>query len=332
LINKQLEAYIHLSKYSRWRVSKNRREGTWSETIDRLEDFWSPRFPEDVSRDLKEVFQSVREKQVMPSMRSVMTAGKALERDQIAGFNCAFIAVNSPRVFDEVFYLLMNGCGVGFSVERQYINEMPKIAETMYETETVIKVQDSKIGWAKALKELITLLYAGDVPKWDLSAVRPAGARLKTFGGRASGPGPLDALLRYTVRLFRMATGRRLNSIECHDLICKIASTVIVGSVRRSACISLSNLTDSRMARAKSGDFYLQNPERSLANNSVAYTEKPDLISFLDEMKNLYESKSGERGIVNKVALERRAESMRDLMGSTRVERQSLGTQVGSVT
>jgi ribonucleoside-triphosphate reductase (thioredoxin) len=309
MIEKQLEAYIHLSKYSRWIDSENRREPTWSTTVGRLKSFWFKRFPEDICKDLEEVFRSVENKQVMPSMRSVMTAGKALERDEIAGFNCCFIAINNPRCFDETFYLLMNGCGVGFSVERQYINEMPKIAETMYETQTVIKVQDSKIGWAKSLKELITLLYSGDIPKWDLSAVRPAGARLRTFGGRASGPGPLDSLLRYTVRLFRQATGRRLNSIECHDLICKIASTVIVGSVRRSACISLSNLTDSRMARAKSGEFYLQNPERSLANNSVAYTEKPDLISFLEEMKNLYESKSGERGIVNKVALEKRATS-----------------------
>ena len=315
MIQEQLEHYIHLSKYSRWRESLHRRE-TWDETVDRLKAFWDTKLPtvcgESVtalSGDIEATIEAIRQKQVMPSMRSLMTAGKALERDEVAGFNCAYTAINNPRCFDEIFYLLMNGCGVGFSVERQYINQMPTVAETMYETDTVIKVQDSKIGWAKALKELITLLYAGDIPKWDLSAVRPAGARLRTFGGRASGPIPLDSLLRYTVRLFKVATGRKLNSIECHDLCCKIAATVIVGSVRRSAMISLSNLTDQRMARAKNGEFYLQNPERSLANNSVAYTEKPDLVSFLDEMKNLYESKAGERGIINSVSLRKKAES-----------------------
>ena len=230
-----------------------------------------------------------------------------LEHGVLTG-NCAAIAVNHPRVFDEIFYLLMCGCGVGFSVERQYTNELPKVAEEFHDTDTTIDIKDSKLGWAKGLKELIALLYNGDIPIWDLSSVRPEGSRLRTFGGRASGPEPLDALFRYTVRLFCRAAGRRLNSLECHDLICKIADTVIVGSVRRSACISLSNLTDDRMRRAKNGEWYLTNPQRMLANNSVAYTEKPDLISYLKEFRNLYQSKAGERGIVNKEALRDKAE------------------------
>lgn len=230
-----------------------------------------------------------------------------LEHGVLTG-NCAAIAVNHPRVFDEIFYLLMCGCGVGFSVERQYTNRLPEVSEDIHETETTIKVRDSKIGWAKGLKELIAFLYNGDIPLWDLSSIRPAGSRLRTFGGRASGPEPLDALFRYVVRLFSKAAGRRLNSIECHDLICKIADTVIVGSVRRSACISLSNLTDDRMRRAKTGDFGSTNPERYLANNSVAYTEKPDLVSYLKEFRNLYVSKSGERGVINKEALRDKAE------------------------
>lgn len=231
-----------------------------------------------------------------------------LERGLVTG-NCAAIACNHIRTFDEIFYLLMNGCGVGFSVERQYINKLPEVPEELYETETTIDVSDSKIGWAKALKELIALLYSGHIPLWDTSSVRPAGARLKTFGGRASGPEPLENLFRYVVKVFTKAAGRKLNSIESHDLICMIADTVIVGSVRRSACISLSNLTDDRMRQCKSGEFYLTHPHRSLSNNSVAYTEKPDLVSLLDEFKSLYQSKSGERGIVNKVALRKQAES-----------------------
>lgn len=310
-INNEMSTYIHLSKYSRWMEDKKRRE-TWDETVDRLVEFWYERLYSDgnTNRDgLDETFEAVRNKEVMPSMRSLMTAGPALDRDNVAGFNCAAIAVNHQRIFDEIFYLLMCGCGVGFSVERQYIAKLPEIAEEMHETDTTIDIRDSKIGWAKGLKELIALLYNGDIPLWDLSSVRPAGARLKTFGGRASGPAPLDDLFRYTVRLFTKAAGRKLNSIECHDLVCKIADTVIVGSVRRSALISLSNLTDDRMRRAKMGEWYLQNPERALANNSVAYTEKPDMISFLKEFRSLYQSKAGERGIVNKEALRRKADA-----------------------
>lgn len=315
-VDKEVSKYIHLSKYSRWIDNKGRRE-SWEETVDRLGRFWTerlqgntedPDWSSKVIEPIAETIEAVRSKEVMPSMRSLWTAGKALERDNAAGFNCAAIAINHPRCFDEIFYLLMCGSGVGFSVERQYINQMPVVSEEFHDTDTTIDVADSKIGWAKGLKELIALLYNGDVPLWDLSSIRPAGARLRTFGGRASGPEPLDNLFRHTVRLFVKAAGRKLNSIECHDLVCKIAQTVIVGSVRRSATISLSNLTDDRMARAKRGEWYLTDPQRALANNSVAYTEKPDMESYLKEWRNLYESKAGERGIVNKVALKKRAE------------------------
>ena len=305
-VNKSMSTYIHLSKYSRWKEGEGRRE-TWDETVGRLVEFWEGKYPDIFPS--REILEAVRSYSIMPSMRSLMTAGPALDRDHAAGYNCAAIAVDNPRVFDEIFYLLMCGSGVGFSVEREFTSKLPMVSERMDPTDTVLKIRDSKIGWAKGLKELIALLYNGDVPKWDLSLVRPAGARLKTFGGRASGPDPLDKLFRYTVKLFSKATGRRLNSFECHDLCCKIAETVIVGSVRRSAMISFQNLTDDRCRRAKTGEWYLQNPERMLSNNSVMYTEKPDLISFMKEMVNLYQSKAGERGIVNQEALRKKAVS-----------------------
>ena len=306
-IEDELSTYIHLSKYARWIEKENRRE-TWDETVDRLINYWFNKYPSLGIEIFMELREAIYKREVMPSMRSLMTAGPALDRDNAAAFNCAAIAVNHPRVFDEIFYLLMNGCGVGFSVERKYINKLPTISEEFHHTDSVIKVKDSKIGWAKALKELIALLYNGDIPTWDLSEVRPAGARLKIFGGRASGPLPLDRLLKYTCRAFKGAAGRQLTTIECHDLICKIAETVIVGSVRRSACISLSNLSDDRMRRAKTGAWWETNPERALANISVAYTEKPDMESFTKEFRNLYQSKAGERGIINKNALRRKAE------------------------
>ena len=313
-ITKEMQTYIHLSKYSRW-IEKNKRRETWDETIDRFTSFWMERYTQDnyvnpeIIGLLMQCDEYIRNFKTMPSMRVLMTAGKALQRDEAAGFNCSALAVIHPRVFDECFYLLMCGCGFGFSVERQYINKLPDIDEEMYESDSTIVVRDSKIGWATALKELISMLYNGQIPKWELSKIRPAGARLKTFGGRASGPEPLNRLFEYTVRLFKNAKGRKLRSIECHDLICKIADTVIVGSVRRSACISLSNLTDDRMRRAKVGQFWITEPQRSLANNSVAYTEKPDLDAFSKEWRTLYKSKSGERGIINKVALKEKAEA-----------------------
>ena len=246
-----------------------------------------------------EVRNAIINHKIMPSMRALMTAGPALDRDHIAAYNCSFIAVDNPRAFDEAMYILMNGTGVGFSVEQKYINALPVIAEDFFKTETVVVVEDSKLGWAKAYKELIALLYQGQIPKWDLTKVRPAGARLKTFGGRASGPDPLDALFRFTIETFRNAAGRRLKSIEAHDIMCKIGEVVVVGGVRRSALISLSNLDDFEMAKAKSGQWWEDNGQRALANNSAVYNMKPNTAQFLREWRNLYESKSGERGIYN---------------------------------
>lgn len=245
--------------------------------------------------------------EVMPSMRCLMTAGDALERDNVAGFNCSYMAIDHVRSFDELMYVLMCGTGVGFSVERQYINQLPEVAHTIEDTDTTLVVRDSKIGWATALKQLISLLYAGQAPKWDVSKVRGAGERLVTFGGRASGPKPLVDLFTFTTALFKGAAGRKLSSIECHDLVCKIAEIVVVGGVRRSALISLSNLTDDRMRRAKSGQWWEENAQRALANNSACYTEKPDIESFMKEWSSLYESKSGERGLFSRVASQAQA-------------------------
>ena len=235
-------------------------------------------------------------------MRCLMTAGEALKRENIAGYNCSYIAVDKPHAFDEILYVLMNGTGVGFSVERQYVSQLPVVAEEFHSTDTTINVADSKLGWAKALKEMIGLLYAGQVPMWDLSKVRPAGAPLKTFGGRASGPEPLNQLFEFCVSTFKNAAGRKLNSVECHDIVCKIAEIVVVGGVRRSALISLSNLSDDRMRHAKAGQWWNDFGHRALANNSACYTEKPDIGIFMDEWKALYDSKSGERGIFNRAS------------------------------
>ena len=312
-----MSEYIHISKYSRWRESLGRRE-TWDETVDRYIGFWETKLPtlpvfldnpdklQEIYKYLPTLRQGIFEMASMPSMRALMTAGKALQRDEIAGYNCTAIAVNNTAVFSEAFYILMNGCGFGFSVERQYVNQLPEVAEEIYPTDTVLVVRDSKIGWATALKELITMLYNGTIPKWDTSKVRPAGSRLKTFGGRASGPEPLEKLFRQVVRVITAAKGRKLNSIECHTILCHIANTVIVGSVRRSALISLSNLTDDRMRRCKTGQWWLVEPDLALSNNSVAYTEKPDMAAFLNEWQSLYHSKSGERGIWNKVGIKKK--------------------------
>jgi ribonucleoside-triphosphate reductase (thioredoxin) len=292
----QFQEFIHLSRYARYRDDLGRRE-TWAETVARFCDFWKSRtadFPYQL------VYDSIYNLDVMPSMRALMSAGPALARDEMAGYNCSYVAIEDIRDFDEIMYILLCGTGVGFSVERQYINKLPEIPEEIHNTDSTIVVSDSKIGWATSFRELVSLLYAGKVPKWDLSRVRPAGARLKTFGGRASGPAPLDNLFRFTINLFQNSKGRRFNSVEVHDLVCKIADVVVVGGVRRSALLSLSNLTDERMQRAKSGQWWEANGQRALANNSVAYTEKPDVGIFLREWSNLYESKSGERGIFNR--------------------------------
>jgi ribonucleoside-triphosphate reductase len=298
------QRFIHASRYARWLPDENRRE-TWKETVDRYTGFFKNRFPDTFPAD--DVNKSIHNLDVMPSMRCLMTAGPALERDEIAGYNCSFVAIDSPKAFDEVMYILMCGTGVGFSVERQFTNNLPSIAEEFHETDTTIRVKDSRIGWASAYRELISLLYSGRLPKWDTSGVRQAGARLKTFGGRASGPKPLEDLFSFTVHTFKKAAGRKLNSLECHDLVCKVADIVIVGGVRRSALISLSNLTDDRMRNAKNGAWWESDVQRALANNSVAYTEKPDVGIFLKEWGTLYDSKSGERGIFNRVAATKKA-------------------------
>jgi len=298
------QEFIHLSRYSRWLPEQGRRE-TWEETIARYFDFFTEHLQETCDYKLSdklrsELEEAVLTQKVMPSMRCLMTAGEALKRENIAGYNCSYIAVDKPHAFDEILYVLMNGTGVGFSVERQYVSQLPIVAEEFHSTDTTIMVADSKLGWAKALKELIGLLYAGQVPMWDLSKVRPAGAPLKTFGGRASGPEPLNQLFEFCVTTFKNAAGRKLNSVECHDIVCKIAEIVVVGGVRRSALISLSNLSDDRMRHAKAGQWWNDHGQRALANNSACYTEKPDIGIFMDEWKALYDSKSGERGIFNR--------------------------------
>ena len=298
------QEFIHLSRYSRWLPEKKRRE-TWDETVARYFDFFTEHMNElhgyKLSKPLRdELEQSVLGLGVMPSMRCLMTAGEALKRENIAGYNCSYIAVDRVQAFDEILYVLMNGTGVGFSVERQYVSELPPVSDEFHHTETTITVADSKLGWAKGLKELVGMLYVGQIPRWDLSKVRPAGAPLKTFGGRASGPEPLENLFNFAVDIFKGAAGRKLSSLEAHDLVCKIAEVVVVGGVRRSALISLSNLSDDRMRHAKSGQWWNENGQRALANNSACYSEKPDIGIFMDEWKALYESKSGERGIFNR--------------------------------
>ena len=299
----QYQQFIHKSRYARWIPEHSRRE-TWAETVYRYVSFWRDREQITV-KEGQELYEAIYNLEVMPSMRCMMTAGPALAKDNVAGFNCSYLAIDSPRSFDELMYVLMCGTGVGFSVERNFITKLPVIAETFHKTDSVIVVSDSKVGWASAFRELIAMLYAGKIPQWDMSRVRVSGARLKTFGGRASGPEPLIDLFNFCVAAFTKAAGRKLTSIECHDVVCKIADIVVVGGVRRSALISLSNLSDPRMAKAKSGNWWELEGQRRLANNSVAYTEKPDFESFLSEMQNMYESKAGERGIFSRVAAQK---------------------------
>ena len=299
----QYQQFIHKSRYARWLPEEGRRE-TWEETVTRYVDFFKER-GQLKGKDYNLLKEAILHLDVMPSMRCMMTAGAALAKDNVAGFNCSYLHIDSPRSFDELMYVLMCGTGVGFSVERNFINKLPIVAEEFHPSDSTIVVADSKIGWASAFRELISLLYAGKIPKWDMSKVRESGARLKTFGGRASGPEPLDDLFHFCVGIFQKAAGRKLTSIECHDVCCKIADIVVVGGVRRSALISLSNLSDPRMAKAKNGNWWDTEGQRRLANNSVAYTEKPDFESFLAEMQNMYESKAGERGIFSRVAAQK---------------------------
>jgi ribonucleoside-diphosphate reductase alpha chain len=303
------QQFIHKSRYARWIDSEQRREN-WSETVDRYVSFMLEQVKEKCDRELplnvrQELEEGILSLNVMPSMRAMMTAGPALARDNVCGYNCSYIPVDSPRAFDECMYILMCGTGVGFSVERENVDKLPVVSDNFNDSDTVIKVGDSKPGWAKSLRELIALLYAGQVPSWDMSDVREAGARLKVMGGRASGPQPLADLFNFTVEIFKKARGRRLFPIECHDLMCKIGEIVVVGGVRRSALISLSNLNDDQMAHAKSGMWWETEPQRALANNSVSYKTKPEMGTFMREWLALYDSKSGERGMFNREAADK---------------------------
>ena len=302
------QTYIAKSRYSRYLDDKGRREH-WNETVARYFDFMEGHLRDNHDYTLTPEMRSrlegaVLNLDVMPSMRSLMTAGDALARQNVAGYNCSFLPIDDPKAFDEAMYILLCGTGVGFSVERKYVNRLPEIPEKLYESNTVVHVKDSKEGWAKALRQVLALLWAGEVPKWDVSTVRPAGTRLKTFGGRASGPEPLVELFKYVVSKFKAAQGRKLFSIEAHDILCKIGEVVVVGGVRRSAMISLSDLDDDRMAHAKAGNWWDGNGQRALANNSAVYDVKPDVGQFMREWSNIYESHSGERGIFNRYASE----------------------------
>ena len=305
----EYQSFIHLSRYARWNYDLKRRE-TWEETVKRYFDFFAEHLEENHGYKLDngeriKIQDAVIDLKVMPSMRCLMTAGEALKKENTAGYNCSYIKVDNQRSFDEILYVLMNGTGVGFSVEDEYTNQLPVIPDELYDTDTVIVVADSKLGWAKALKELVSLLYGGHIAKWDVSKVRAAGTPLKTFGGRASGPEPLVDLFNFTINTFKNAKGRKLKSIECHDIVCKIAEIVVVGGVRRSALISLSNLDDREMRFAKSGQWWEHNVQRALANNSVNYKEKPDVGTFMREWLSLYDSKSGERGIYSSLSAQK---------------------------
>ena len=311
VIENPYENFIALSRYARWIPEENRRE-TWGETVDRyfkfmLDYLFKEYSYEPSSKLIQELKEAVLNRNVMPSMRAVMTSGAALERDHVAGYNCSFVPVDSPRSFDETMYILMCGTGVGFSVEYKYINKLPAIPESLEKSTTVISVEDSKQGWAKAYRELLALLWSGQIPAIDVTKLRPSGARLKTMGGRSSGPQPLVNLFDFTIKIFKGAVGRNLKPIECHDIMCKIGEVVVVGGVRRSAMISLSNINDIEMAAAKSGNWWENSPQRALSNNSVAYSRKPEMAQFITEWKNLYDSKSGERGIYNVAAAQAQA-------------------------
>lgn len=305
------QQYIHKSRYARWIWEENRRE-SWNETVTRYFNFFEEFLLENNNYKLdsnirKELEESVMSLDIMPSMRCLMTAGEALKRENVSGYNCSYVAVDNPRSFDEILYILMNGTGVGFSVEQKAVDQLPIVSDDFHDSDTTIMVADSKLGWAKALKELIQLLYSGQIPKWDLSRVRPAGAPLKTFGGRASGPAPLEDLFRFCVSTFKKSAGRRLTTLECHDIVCKIAEIVVVGGVRRSALISLSDLSDDRMRVAKSGEWWKENVQRALANNSFIAKDKIDIGIFMKEWLSLYESHSGERGIFSRLASQKQA-------------------------
>ena len=298
------QSFIALSRYAKYYDGQGRE--TWGDTVQRyVDNVVHPKTGKDSY--VKRISEAIMNLEVMPSMRAIMTAGPALDRDNTAGYNCSYLPVDDPKSFDEAMYILLCGTGVGFSVERQYISKLPEVPE-LFDSDTVVVVKDSKEGWAKAFRQVLALLWAGEIPKWDVSRVRPAGARLKTFGGRASGPAPLVELFNFAITTFKNSQGRKLSSVECHDLMCFIGQIVVVGGVRRSAMISLSNLSDDRMRHAKSGQWWETASWRALANNSVSYTEKPDMETFMREWMALVESKSGERGIFNRQASKKQAE------------------------
>ena len=326
----EYQSFIHLSRYARWNYALKRRE-SWEETVDRFINFFKEQLDTKHSFKLEngleaDMREAITNLDVMPSMRCLMTAGEALKKENVAGYNCSYVKVDAPRSFDEILYILMNGTGVGFSVEEEYVDKLPPLAEEFHETDTTIVVADSKLGWAKAYKEMLSLLWQGQIPRWDLSNVRPAGTPLKTFGGRASGPEPLEELFKFTINTFQNAAGRKLKSVEAHDIVCKIAEIVVVGGVRRSALISLSNLQDESMRHAKSGQWWENNPQRALANNSVNYKEKPDIGTFMREWLSLYDSKSGERGIYNSMSARRQVESLNNEEEIRREPRDDFGT------
>ena len=300
------QEYIAKSRYCRFVEAEGRRED-WFETVDRYMDFMKNHLetkhnhvmPMETDSEMREAIKNL---EVVPSMRAIMAAGKALDRDNTAGYNCSYMPVDDPKAFDEAMYILLCGTGVGFSVEHKYVDKLPEIPDKLFDSDTTIVVPDSKEGWAKSLRQVIALLYSGEIPKWDTSKVRPAGARLKTFGGRASGPEPLHELFKFVIARFKGAAGRKLNTLECHDIMCKVAEVVVVGGVRRSAMISLSDLEDDKMRHAKVGQWWEANPQRALANNSAVYATKPDVGQFLNEWTSLYHSHSGERGIFNREA------------------------------
>ena len=305
------QQFIHKSRYARWIDSENRRE-EWDETISRYMNcikehsavFCNYKMPDKLYTEL---YNAILKQSIMPSMRCVMTAGEALHRDNTAGYNCSYLPVDDLKSFDEAMYILMCGTGVGFSVEREYINKLPEVPDKLFAAEETIVVYDSKEGWAKALRKLLALLWSGEIPNWDLSRIRPAGAKLKIFGGRASGPAPLESLFKFIILTFCNAKGRKLSSLECHDIMCKVGEVVVSGGVRRSAMISLSNLSDDRMRHAKTGEFYKTQPQRQMSNNSVAYTEKPDMTTFMREWLSLTESGTGERGMFYRGAAQSKA-------------------------
>ena len=331
----QYQQYIHLSRYSRWDYNKKRRE-TWEETVDRYFRFFRGHLKENcgytVDKKLETTLRSaVLNLQIMPSMRCLMTAGEALDKENVAGYNCAYLPIDSPRSFDELLYVLMNGTGVGFSVEYKYTSLLPFVPENLHETDSLIVVRDSKLGWAKAFRELVSLLYSGLIPKWDISGVRKAGSPLKTFGGRASGPEPLEDLFRFTVRTFKSATATKLTPLQCHDIVCKTAEVVVVGGVRRSALLSLSDVGDEQMRTCKSGEWWGIQPQRALANNSANYHSNPDVGTFLKEWQALYNSKSGERGIFSSANAKKHVDTLNidlknPLKGDRREARDDFGT------